>query len=390
MDHKPNLKILEVITKSNFGGAQKYVFEMATGLAKQNHEVMVAFGGNGLLKQKLSENGIRTITIKSLQKNISILKDIKTFIELIKIIRNEKPDIVHLNSSKIGALGSIATRLFTKSKSIFTIHGLAYKENRNFISKLLIKKVYWLTILFSHKSISVSEQVKNDLMKNRFFRILKNKIVVIENEINQINFFERGVSRQKLSAILSEKYGTKLSDNEIIIGSIGELHPIKGYDLLIKASQKIFQENPKIRLIIIGEGQDKRLLEKQIKDLKMPDKILLPGFIDDAAKYLKSFDIFVSSSLSEGMPLVILEAIQANLPIICTNVGSNSKTLIEYSHKKIIEPGDEKGLHNSLKELLSNLTTRGYKFKYTEGNKSKSPYDKINKMLEKTIKVFLS
>jgi hypothetical protein len=108
--HKEKLKILYIITKSNWGGAQKHVFDLAKE-AKEDFDVFVAFGGNGLLKQKLDEIGIKNFEITNFQRDISIFKEIKAFFEISKIVKNIRPDVIHLHSSKAVAMGSLAGKL---------------------------------------------------------------------------------------------------------------------------------------------------------------------------------------------------------------------------------------------------------------------------------------
>ena len=102
------IKILYVITKSNWGGAQRYVYDIATSLDKEMFDAVVACGGNGPLAIKLREAGIRVITIPLLQRDINIIKEFLSLFALIKIFNREQPDIIHLNSTKIGGLGAVA------------------------------------------------------------------------------------------------------------------------------------------------------------------------------------------------------------------------------------------------------------------------------------------
>ena len=112
-------KILYIITKSNWGGAQRYVYELATSLPKNSFDAAVLMGGSGSLKERLDLCGIRTITIPELEKEVNIFKDIKTFFALIALLNKEKPDIIHLNSSKAGILGALAGRVVGIRKIIF-------------------------------------------------------------------------------------------------------------------------------------------------------------------------------------------------------------------------------------------------------------------------------
>src|SRR3989339_170438 len=104
-------KILYIITKSNFGGAQRQVFDLATGLSKEKFEVAVALGGRGLLKEKLDATGIRTISVETLGRDVKIFNDLISFFKIFQIIKKEKPDILHLHSSKVGFLGALIGRL---------------------------------------------------------------------------------------------------------------------------------------------------------------------------------------------------------------------------------------------------------------------------------------
>ncbi len=121
-------KILFLITKSNFGGAQRYVFNLAKSLSKDKFEVVVALGGGGELRDRLSEENIKIVQIETLERDINISNEIKVLKRLITLIRKESPDLIHLNSSKIAGLGVLAgifTNIFSskKKKIILTANG---------------------------------------------------------------------------------------------------------------------------------------------------------------------------------------------------------------------------------------------------------------------------
>src|SRR3989344_3443882 len=134
-------KIIFVITKGNFGGAQRYVFDLASHLDTEHFDVAVAVGEGTTLKEKLQMNGIRVISLPNLQRDIALFADVKTLFALFFLFRRERPDVIHLNSSKAGGLGSLAFRCFQflnfltaksyKLKAIFTVHGFAFYENRS-------------------------------------------------------------------------------------------------------------------------------------------------------------------------------------------------------------------------------------------------------------------
>src|SRR3989344_3452956 len=156
-------KILFVITKSNWGGAQTYVFRLAKSMREAGADVAGGLGGTGLpgaeagmLKKKLAAESIRTLFLKSFARDISILREFHAFGELMRTIQKERPDILHVNSSKAGGLGALAGRLVGVPRVVFTAHGFPHREPRPFFARVLIWILSWLTITFSHKVIAVS------------------------------------------------------------------------------------------------------------------------------------------------------------------------------------------------------------------------------------------
>ena len=119
------MKILYVITKANWGGAQKYVYELATAMKERGHEVAVAYGTEGLLAERLGQAGIRTLPIGGLSRDIDAKAEVSAWRSLLSLIKEEQPDLVHVNSSK-GGLALIAARIAGIRRIIFTAHGWAF------------------------------------------------------------------------------------------------------------------------------------------------------------------------------------------------------------------------------------------------------------------------
>lgn len=320
-------KVLFCITKSNFGGAQRYVYDLATSLSKEQFDVAVVFGQSGELEEKLRSAGIRTIKIDALQRDVSILKDLSVFFELIKIFRKEKPDAVHLNSTKIGGVGALAGRICRVPKIIFTAHGWAFNEKRNAVSKAAIAFLQWLTVMFSHTTIAVSQKTADQILTFPF--VSKKKIKVVYNGTADIDFLTREEARRALlggkiaqiPAKVLAKTPMSAFDQSIWIGTISELHPNKGIDVAITAFAEIATKYPQTIYVAIGDGQEKTRLIAQIASLNLTNRVFLVGFVADAKKYLKAFDIFTLTSRTEALPYAILEAGLAELPVVASAVG---------------------------------------------------------------------
>jgi glycosyltransferase involved in cell wall biosynthesis len=304
-------KILYCITKGNFGGAQRYVFDLATHVSKVDYEVGVLCGDGDTLPLKLTEKGIRVIRLKSMQRDISIFKELKSFVELYKIFKQEKPDVIHLNSSKMGGSGAFVGRIAGVKKIIFTAHGFAFNEDRSFKSKKILLAFHWLSILLTHKTIIVSDKTMKDI---DYLPFMKNKLIKIYNGIDtSLDFYWK---KEAQDLLMKEEHVS--IRNKTVILSIGELHKNKGYDLLIPNLKKVERD---FVYMIIGEGEERENIESIIKDNHLIDKVLLLGRIENAYKYIKACDVFVLPSRTEAFPYVLLESGLAGVCVLASNVG---------------------------------------------------------------------
>lgn len=346
-------KILFLITKSNWGGAQRYVFDLATSLNTKTYEVVVAFGGNGALIEKLNAVNIRTIKIKSLQRDISLYKDIKICKELHAILKREQPEIFHINSSKAGILGSLIGRMTRVPNIIFTAHGWAFNEKRPFLQKIIIKSLHWLTVLISHHTIAVSKVTKGQMN----WIGTQGKMTVIYNGINPISMLEKVEAR---NVLVGKNFLIKPYKDSFWTGTIAELHPIKSHKMMINAIKLLTSNNPKIdiRHIIIGDGEYRDRLEKYVISQNLTDRIFFAGHIHEASKLLKAFDVFTLTSKSEALAYVIIEAGFAGLPIISTAVGGIPEIITHKKNGLLIHSGDIEKLALNIKKLISSPELR--------------------------------
>lgn len=344
-------KVLYIITKSNFGGAQKYVYDLATSLPKDKFEAMVALGGDGILISKLHTAGIRTIPIPSLARDVNPLGDFKTFFALLDIIRSEKPDVVHLNSSKIGIMGGITARIACVPKIVFTAHGWAFNENRSLLSRFVIKILSWITVLLAHKTIAVSDAIARDM---RWLGASR-RMVTIKNGTHEIDLLPREQAREFLNSISTHK----IPADSTVLGTIAELHPSKGLSYAIGACSIISKEYPDLHYVILGGGQEHEYLQTLIDTLNLTERVHLLGFVDNAAKYLKAFDCFVLPSLTEALGLVLLEAGLAGIPVVATNVGGIPEVIDDQRTGVLVPPKNSKALALALLQILEPSTDRG-------------------------------
>lgn len=364
-DQNKKTKILYVITKSNWGGAQKYVFDLSTNLPNNKFRPIVALGGNGTLVEKLKSKNIDVIRIANLDRDINIFKEIFVLFDLIRLFKKEQPDVVHLNSSKIGGLGSLAARLSGVPKIIFTAHGFAFNEDRSKIAKLILFFLNYITILWCHKTIVINKKEYSQV-KHLPFIAKKLELIYI------------GIAQTKMIQIV------KNPDSPLVIGTISELTKNKGLEFAIEAIARL--KNKNITLTIIGEGTERPGLEKLITKRGITDKVQLLGFKENAISYLSLFDIFTLTSTKEGMPYSILEAGLAELPVVASNVGGIEEMIEDGKSGILVEPKNVE----QIIEAISSLIDDAIKRKLFGSNLKKAVLEKfsIKNMIEKTKKVY--
>jgi len=354
---KRKRKILFCITKSNWGGAQRYVYDLATNLPKDKYETAVVLGGEGRLKEKLGAFGIKTITVRSLQRDVGVIKDIYSFFELIKIFRKEKPDIIHLNSSKMGGIGGLAGRIVRVKKIIFTAHGWAYNEERSFPQKIAIAILHFITVAFSHLTIAVSEKAKEQF---KSAGLMKKKMIVIHNGIGEVEFMEKEKARQEFADAglpQTEKMKEKIKSDPLWIGTISELHKNKGLKYAIEAIKKHLEtKRPSSKetiFVIMGEGEERKNLEEIIRNNNLEDSVFLIGNVKNASSYLKALDIFTLTSITEALPYAILEAGKAGVPIIASNVGGISEIIDDMRSGILLQPKKPKEISDAIEYYIN-------------------------------------
>ena len=380
-------KILYFITQSEYGGAQRYVFDLADNL-KKDFEVAVAMGEqgkDGKLAKILDKNNIKYYIIPRLKRDISPLNEILAFFEISKLIKKFQPDIIHLNSSKISILGSLAG-LFIKLKIknlkiIYTVHGWVFNEPLPAPVKWFYLWAEKFTAKFKDKIICVSEYDRQVALKYNIAPT--EKLITIHNGLAPVDFY----SKEEAQNIISRVTSCELRVASAIIGSIGNLYQTKGFEYFIEAADILInQSRLSATFIIVGEGKEREALENLIAKHNLKNNFILAGNIDQAAKLLPAFDVYVCSSVKEGLSYTLIEAMQAGRPIVATAVGGNPE-LIENNITGLISAAQNaQALAEKIKTLLDNKTLAD---KLGQSAKAKAMAEfGLEKMVEQTRKIY--
>lgn len=356
MESLSRKRILLAITKSNWGGAQVYLATLAKAAKDAGATVSVALGSadgvggqSGVLAATLQESEVAVLPLSRMVRDISFFREWSSLLELVRVIKEFKPDVLHLNSSKMGALGSLAGRIAGVPTIIFTAHGWPHREPRNLIWKLFVWVSSWITILLSHKVIVVSHYD----FENSPVLFSKRKIVEIRNGMSSFSLLSKEVARTELSKDLPA-----LSSKKTWLFMIAELHRNKGIDIAITSFAKVLPSHGDTALVIIGGGEERRALEQACEDLKISDSVFFLGFKKSARQYLSAANIYLMPSRKEGLPMALLEAGVAGLPVIVSNVGGIPKVIHSREVGVVVPTGNEELFSKELEYLLNNEQIR--------------------------------
>lgn len=327
------MKILYLITKSNWGGAQVYVYDLATAFQAKGHTSVVAYGGHGILEDNLKKASIKTYSLKSMTRDVSFSKEFSVLKEIYTLIKTEKPDIIHLNSSKAAGVGGFVARLLFVKNIVVTIHGAPFREDRSYLSKKLIYFFTWLTCLFAHTIITVSKQDEADI-GTMFF--VKKKLRTIYLGLTYY----------------APQVRTTPRDRVVSIVTVGELTKNKGYIYGLQAIEKLRDAHVPCRYTIIGEGEDRKRIERFIAMKHLGNIVTLLGY-QDARLILHEYDVYILPSIKEGLPYVLLEAGKAMLPVVATITGGVPEVIRHEETGLLVQPKDVTGLYTCLLHLIN-------------------------------------
>jgi len=365
-------KVLYLITKGSWGGAQRYVYDLATN-TPDDLVPSVALGNTGALEEALEEAGIETHILRNAQRDIYVLKEVALFIEVFWLIFKKQPEVLHVNSSKLGGIGAFAGRLLGVPHIIFTVHGWPFNETHR--SKVWRKLVYffsWLTTLFAHTTITLSER---DFATSKHFMFSSGKIIHMPLGVSPGKLHSRDKARLAL--------GKNIPSGGFWIGTIAELHPNKGLMYGLHALA-IMKDEHEFNYVIIGEGEERNSLEETINSTGLSGRAHMPGFIPDAQQFLLAFDLLLFPSLKEGLPYVILEAAMAEIPVVGSNVGGIPDLLPSSDH--LARPADVEELGDRIRRMIEQKEIRLQAGKGLRAHVIKN--FPLERMLERTFKLY--
>ena len=349
-------KILHIITRLDMGGSaqntlltclelsRKYEMSLVCGLSQESNMTDSEQGAvNGLINDARA-NGVKIVPIPSLVRRISPLNDIRALYDLFRIIKTEKPDVVHTHTSKAGILGRLAAKIARVPLIVHTPHGHVFFGH---FGPILSRIFLWVERLFApltDRVVALTDRESRDYTDLNVYP--EDKLVQIHSGVDIEKF------RQVPVNAVEKKRSLGLDQNGLVVGFIGWLLPVKGPMHLLKAMEDVWRDYDDAVLVFIGKGDLDVDLRTAALKTGANGRVNFLGWRNDIDEIMPLFDIFVLPSLNEGMGRVLVEAMAAGKPIVASNVGGIPDLVEHDNNGLLVPPGDEKALAAAIMQLI--------------------------------------
>jgi glycosyltransferase involved in cell wall biosynthesis len=339
------IKIVHIITKLELGGAQENTLYTVEHLDKEKFDVVRVSGSGGMLYEMAIKLNIQTFFIKELRREISPFNYLIAIFKIFLLLKKIKPDIIHTHSSKAGIIGRMAGFLADVKKVIHTYHGFGFNDFQKFYIRWFYIFLERLCSYFTDFTIFVS---KSNLETAIRYKIVRGeRYRVIRSGIKLTRF-----KKEKDYGYI-KKLGIEKKDS-MIIYTVANLKPQKNPDDFIRIANNLIKENSDVYFIYGGGGSNIDIYRKKVEELKISDRCIFTGWIEDSSNLHLSGDIFISTSLWEGLPRSLVEAMASGSVPLCYKTDGVNDIINDRKNGFLVEQKDFEMISVLIKKLINN------------------------------------
>jgi glycosyltransferase involved in cell wall biosynthesis len=322
------------------GGVERYLYTLLKRMDKDKYENILVLSQNYDF-EKFKDISC-TIERVEMCREIDPIQDIRSIKKIRKLIKQYKPDIIYMHSSKAGALGRIAN-IGLKNVSIYNAHGWAFNIKCSCMKQKMYALIEKILASLCTKIVAISDYEKESALQRHICK--SDKIEVIYNGIDFDEYTdETTIERQKLG----------IPEDADVVGMVGRLSQQKAPDIFVKSAQLIKTKIPNAYFVIVGDGDEREQTEELIRDSGLSDRFLITGWVKNPFDYIKIFDIAMLLSRWEGFGLVLPEYMLAGKPIVATKVDAVSNIIIDGKNGLLVNMDDYCVAADKVIELHSN------------------------------------
>ena len=353
-EHREAVKVVNLVTRLIIGGVSPHVANLMRGLDRTKYEQQLVCGLEGFGEQSILEQfeaqGISPILIPRLVGNPRLnVSDVLAFALIFRLLRRQRPMILHTHTSKAGLLGRVAGRLSGVPIIVHTFHGLVLKDHYGRVKTNGVRAVERCLARFSDCLIVVNEQDKKDLIACRVASADKIEVIPLGLELKHFidNRNPRGVLHRELG----------LDSDCKLLGIVGRIAPIKNHRLFFDAMARVLEEYATAHLVVVGDGDLRPEMERYVREAGIANKVSFLGWRHDLPQLYTDLDVVVISSKNEGTPVTAIEAMAAGRPVVATRVGGLPDVISDGETGYLVAPGSVEQLASAVKRVLQDSET---------------------------------
>lgn len=351
------MRIAHVITRLIIGGAQENTLLCCEDLINLfGEEVLLVtgppLGPEGSLVDRAIRNRVPLEIIPWLRREIHPWRDIRSYWAIRRCLRAFRPQVVHTHSAKAGILGRVAARRLRVPVIVHTVHGAPFHPYQNFLAREFCRLAEVWAARYCDMFITVAEAMKTLLVRGKIAPPEKCVTIYSGMEI------EPFVNCQKYRQEMRRQLG--FGPEEVVVGKIARLFPLKGHDDVIEAATRVVSQNRHIRFLFVGGGILERELKRKIQSRGLAPYFTFTGLVppENLPAVLSAIDIVVHTSLREGLARVLPQALLAGIPVISYDIDGACEVVIPEKTGILLAPRDVEGLAAAIVRLAGDQALR--------------------------------
>ena len=351
------IRVLRVIARLNVGGPALHVSYLARGLETRGYETTLVAGDVGRGEESMAfvaeREGVDVVRLAGLSRELSPVRDVIATVQLARLIRRLRPDIVHTHTAKAGAVGRAATLLAGGRRPrvvVHTFHGHVLRGYFGTAGSLVFRGIETSLARVTDALIAVSPQVRDELV--RLGVAPARKFVVVRLGIE----LEPRVACDEDPAAIRARIG--VAPDRFVVGWFGRMTAVKRTEDLLDALAALRERGVDALLLLVGDGSDRERLERLAHGRGLARSVLFLGYQEDVARWYAACDAVVLTSANEGTPVTLIEALAARRPVIATRVGGVEDVVEDDASGYLVRPGDTHAIAERLALLAADPDLR--------------------------------